>query len=427
MANSSSVFRLFDLPPEIRDMIYFHLADISREPLKPDFRTQLLFPAPYVNFNYTYRPPSGLVTSHVALSIYYPTAPPKYSLLPALQSCQKLRSELQRYIKVLQRKSGGGLNPLGYTLDLQSYHSEIFLKWARIQVPPEPPYNIIPEFRINYNVMNLRRKHDNSLRFHSDGRLWDEGLALFNVLNDFFHHGPQGFYIPSINDGDDGGKCSKMVIERLVLNVKLVWSSELIRLYRMIKKSTVEVGPDNLSEAALHDFNAEMKDLECRILKGFAEWMSKFIGVGHLDGIVGKVEILWDDADEWDLPLNLVAEDQENVARIHRMKAEFDLTGTEKRERITEPEGWEKCVWGRKRNFQVRQHGPLWTDRWVELNGVWVPPAELPRDPVPVPVPAQHASANTPDQGLDLLLRLQDEVDEALEHYEGREDSPTAE
>ncbi|RVD89030.1 uncharacterized protein DFL_000054 [Arthrobotrys flagrans] len=354
---ADSAFRLLDFPPEIRETIYFHLADISRGPLEPDLKTQLLPPEPSVIFDCSYRPRGRAFVSPIALSVYYPTTL-KYSLLPILQTCRQIRSEFQRFITLLQRKPGGDLNPLGYTLDVEAYHSEIFLKWTRLQLPPEIPYNIIPELRINYNVMHLRRKHNNSLRFFGDGGLWDEGLGLFTLLSDFFHHGPQGVYNPAVNAGDDGGRCGAMFVQKLVFNVKLVYAPDLNKWFDEIIADALEDGPDSVAESQLNMFTTGMKDLKCSILKGFADWISTFLNVGHLDGVVGTVQVLWDGAEEWDKPLN--PEDLETPPG--NMKAFFDITGTERRAEITEPWGWEKYVWGRREE--------LWADRWVHWDGV---------------------------------------------------------
>ncbi|KAK6497246.1 hypothetical protein TWF506_004720 [Arthrobotrys conoides] len=424
MANSS--FRLFDLPREIRDTIYFHLTNVSKAPLEPDLKTQLLYPAPSINFNYSHWRDDRLVIAHVALSIYYSTTLPRYPLLPVLQTCRQLRSEFQNYISLLQKKPAGNANPLGYTLDVESYHSEIFLKWTRLQLPPEPPYNVIPEFRINYKVMNLRKRHDNSLRFYANGMLWDEGLGLFNLLNDFFHHGPQGFYSPRLNDGDDGGRCSQIVIRRLVLNVTLVHAPVLKALFVEAAKKKAEGGPDGLSEAEFEKFITEMKDFEYSILNNFSGWMAKFLAVGHLDGIVDEVQILWDDFEDWDTMRNLQGKYQVDLTAIFGTKTIYDLPVTQRRKNIIEPDGWDRCVWGRKKNFQVPEHGPLWADRWIESDGVWVPPGQAPQKTGTASGSGVELGS-TPDQGPKFVLRLQNEVGEALEHYEGRQGGPAAE
>ncbi|KAK6330041.1 hypothetical protein TWF718_003469 [Orbilia javanica] len=422
---SDTPFRLFDLPPEIREIIYSHLVDISQEPLEPDLKTQLLSPAPATSFNYTHRPPGRFVISHVALSIYYPTAPLGYSLLPVLQACSQLRSDFQRYISFLQRKPSGHRNPLGYTLDAKSYRTEMFLKWTRLQLPPEIPYNIIPEFRINYKVMNLMRRYQDVLRFYSYGALLDEGLGLFNLLSDLLNHGPQGFYIPSINDGDGGGRCAAVFIQKLVLNVEFEYSQALNDRFDHLASTLLRNEPGPTAAADLFELTVDMENFKSSIVKGFGDWMSRFIEYGHLDGVVGTVQILYNGAEEFTVTARL--DDLGKTAPPTKIVALLEVPGKERRENIIEPEDWENRVWGRKEKFRVHNHGPFWADRWVNVDGAWVPPSEVPQAAAPPPPASSAVAAKNSSSEVDIFQRLQDEVDEALEHYEGRQDGPAAE
>ncbi|KAK6360973.1 hypothetical protein TWF730_007088 [Orbilia blumenaviensis] len=402
-------FRLFDLPLEIRELIYLHLTDISRAPLEPDLKSEIMSPASAVNFDYTQRPANRLVIIRVPLAIYYPTRLPRYSLLPVLQTCRQLRSEFQRFISLLQLKPGGGPNPLGYTLNVEAYDAEVFLKWTRLQLPPEQPYNIIPEYRINYNVCGLQSRLECPLRFSITGVPGDEVLALFNLLNDLLNHGPQGFYKPSLNGGEGGGRCAEVFIQKLVLDISFTFAPMLQNHIQSYREQTPV--PNSTQSDIADIIITGMHQFKMDIMKGFKDWMSTFISIGHLDGVVGSVQILWDGAEEWEAPPDL--SDPENPVSDQKMTAFFDLAGTERKLEIIEPLSWERYRWGRKERFQISSKGPAWKDRWVEMDGVWVPPDEVPRwwvrprEPAEEVAPAAVVNADEPVA----LQRLREEVD----------------
>ncbi|KAK6514637.1 hypothetical protein TWF281_004835 [Arthrobotrys megalospora] len=356
----TSTVSLLDLPLETREQIFFYLLDIYSKPQEPDLKTELMAPVSFAFFhdlNFIY---------------YYSTTLPKYPLLPILQTCRQLRLELQAYIALLQRMPNGSANPLGYTLNVESHPYHIFPKWTRLQLPPERPYNIIPEFRINYNIMSLCRKWANGDRFSVNHGPRENRSGLFSLLSDFFNHGPQGFFIPSVNGGEDGGRYSRLQIKKMVVDVKLTHDHGL---------DDSASSPDSPQETLLSHPIAQLYDYECRVLKGVADWFSVFISFGYLDGVVGTVQVLWDGAEEWGAPSHdddLTLGDSTPID--NKVRAYFDLTKTEKREESE----WPPCRlnykynWGRKESLQPVSHGPFWADRWVNCGGVWVPPGEVP-------------------------------------------------
>ncbi|RVD85408.1 uncharacterized protein DFL_003731 [Arthrobotrys flagrans] len=223
----------------------------------------------------------------------------------------------------------GAFNPLGYTLSLETYPSQAFFpKWAKLQLPPEPPYNGIPEFRINYNAMLLFRRWANGQRFRTNGSLLEEGNGLFNVLNDFLHHGPQEFYIPSVNDGDDGGKCNQLRIKRIVVDVKLTHAPDLDNPIRYRTEKVSNFVSDGANQIELNYFLSDLYEYKCNIMKGFTDWFSLFLAVGHLDGVMGTVQVLWDGAEEWDAPPDPYDPDSKSIEKIWGY---FDLMKTRKR------------------------------------------------------------------------------------------------
>ncbi|KAK6498345.1 hypothetical protein TWF481_010936 [Arthrobotrys musiformis] len=332
---AAPAFNLFGLPLEIRERIYFYVVDVCREPLEPDLKTQLLSPT------------------------------------------SALRSEFQKYITLLCKNPSGDDNPLGYTLNVESYPTEVFLKWTRLQLPPEALfYNIIPELRINYTVAELSQEEGSSIRFVSPGSLWGEARTLLDLLNDLFHHGPQGYYKPSLNGGENGGRCNDMFVGKLVLDIKLDYSEELTSWIDRLSVLAAECGSGSPQETALDNFLERHSRFESDILKGFADWISRFLKLGHLDGRIGSFQVLWDGAEEWDTPPNL--KDPRNPIPGTTMEAFFDLAGTERRKEIVEPLGWRNYKWGRNEKFQAGHCGPRWADRWAEAGGVWTPPCAPP-------------------------------------------------
>ncbi|KAF3915767.1 hypothetical protein ABW20_dc0106380 [Dactylellina cionopaga] len=349
-ANSASL--LFRLPLEIRELIYAHLVAACRDPPEPDFKTTIRGPPPIV----TYRHQAHLTRPG---SLYFPVVLPKYALLPILQTCHQSRTELQEFISLLQ-KASDGINPyerakLGYTLDVCASAHEYFTSWRSLPLPCEEPYNIIPEFLINFNVAWIHARHWVPTRFGADGSLSDDGFDLFFLLNCLFNHGPQGFYVPRLNgDGTDENRCLPFV-KKLVFNVSFTYSSGVMLSFQVLQKEKEEEeahpkedGSIEISaKERLEHFTNDMEDWKTTILShGFKSWFAKFLSGGYLDGCVEEVVLLHDGIEKWDTPL---------VRGGERVACKFNVSGLRRRGLK-----YETITWGTVGAFQ-RKHEPKGT------------------------------------------------------------------
>ncbi|EPS41421.1 hypothetical protein H072_4682 [Dactylellina haptotyla CBS 200.50] len=209
---------LLTLPLEIRELIYLHLVGVCQVRPEPTLRDILLGTPRHITYNHYWRPASQQSQSYNGYrprfqnSIFFPLDLPQYSLLPILQTCRQIRAEVQDFIHIQgtaadrpESSPNKAEIKLSYILDVNAWYHELFPEWRSLPVPPEAPYNVIPEFRINYNVSGFLPivHHKARTRYYNNGELWDEAFDISFLLNFMFWHGPQGFYLERLNGRPD--------------------------------------------------------------------------------------------------------------------------------------------------------------------------------------------------------------------------------
>ncbi|EPS45346.1 hypothetical protein H072_619 [Dactylellina haptotyla CBS 200.50] len=292
---------LLIIPPEVRETIYSYLFDLCQ------------LPAEVVGDSTP--PDPELVTdlqSQAHVKVFYPNAFPKYTLLPILQSCRKIRAEFQDFLDRLQKYESKITEPgterrgFRYTLNVQAFRGAIYPSWGALALPLEEPYNIIEELWVNYKVMESTVR--NGGRFYGCGGMGYESYGLFDLCNLFYFHGPQGFYIPKINGphnsptGElplDGGRC-KPKVKRLVFNMSFEYSEACQKTLESLKRD-IAAGQTDLQKE-LDEHLLSRVDNEYRALSyGVSNWFSILSYSGYFDGWVEKIDVLHDGAAKWEL------------------------------------------------------------------------------------------------------------------------------
>ncbi|KAK6524688.1 hypothetical protein TWF281_011589 [Arthrobotrys megalospora] len=289
---------LLQIPPEIRDAIYSHLFDLCQLPGDPK--------AIYPDFDPSPSPKGESVTTckHGRCRISYQTALPKYQLLPILQTCQQIRSEFQGFLRRTLNGAGKTAASQGkglrYELDVAGYILLLYPVWSALPLPPEEPYNMIEELRVNYQVRDYRKPGG---RFYACGGPGSESHNLFHLLSDFLFHGPQGFYLPAVNDLEprngeegprfEGGRCNPKV-KHLILNV--CFESKNKRIEEA--EASVESGEPG-AEAALEEAHVRFVNQKAEASGWILQHIATLVDAGYFDGYVEKISVFHEGLELW--------------------------------------------------------------------------------------------------------------------------------
>ncbi|KAK6352868.1 hypothetical protein TWF696_004868 [Orbilia brochopaga] len=198
---------ILSIPPELRDVIYEKIFDICNSADS----TPPLYQPEDVDENRDIRLPlvSANPSSSCVRSIDYLKAYPRYPLLPMLQINRQIRAEFKSFLnrRLKSTKPGRGMR---YELDIAAsyqkgdsnpvHQARIRPTWKVLPLPPEPPYNIIEELKINYRLVD----YDVGINAETFSRPFRASKVLTTrvlcrLVRDFFCHGPQGLYDSRIN------------------------------------------------------------------------------------------------------------------------------------------------------------------------------------------------------------------------------------
>ncbi|KAF3931622.1 hypothetical protein ABW20_dc0102864 [Dactylellina cionopaga] len=294
------VSHLLLVPPEIRDCIYSWFFDTSQAPGEPGFGDESKYPTPSSG--------SGSVTRKWD-TILIRDALPKYSLLPILQVCQQIRLEFQQFLVRPQKcKANANIEAeaapaprgLRYVLDVRAYYRSLYPIWRVLSLPPEAPYNLIEELRVNYLSKDFTSR--NRGRFYFTGGPGYDCGPLFYLCNYFFFHGPQWYYLPAVsssggfNNEKPGpglkiGRC-KPHIKRLVFDICFEYNLEEQQELNQLKADSAagKEGADEELRRALDGLHSQ----ESMALEfGVRRWFSLLVAGGYFDGYVEKVVLLF--------------------------------------------------------------------------------------------------------------------------------------
>ncbi|KAF3932446.1 hypothetical protein ABW19_dt0201733 [Dactylella cylindrospora] len=279
------------LPREIRDMIYSYLyTDCQYPSTSPDIYA---FPTTRVH--------CFLTEKHV---INYPLTYPKYSLLPILQTNRQLRAEFLDFLK-LEKSKGNGIR---YQVKLEpDVHrlDNLEPRWTVLPLPPVEPFgNVIRELAIDFKIPSFSEL-DCDGEWIDDGcystlkKIWFGGDAetFFRFLSDLLHHGPQGFFDPSLRaraiagkDHDEyttdriGEGDAVLAVENMVVNIHF---PELpVTVYFVNCASEHEY--NEIYTREMKDF---YRDRRLNIAGIFQDWLDYLATTHQLDGKVEKLEL----------------------------------------------------------------------------------------------------------------------------------------
>ncbi|KAK6511304.1 hypothetical protein TWF481_000225 [Arthrobotrys musiformis] len=294
------------VPLEIRDAIYSDLLDLCQVPGDP----KLIHPgykagaSPFENEDSLFSVRFGY---YHRLRICYDDAPPKYQLLPILQTCHQIRIEFQDFLRRIQsnpsaRSQWKGLR---YELNVYAYLLRAYPVWTVLPLPPEEPYNVIDELRVNYEVRDFMKSGG---RFHDHQGTGSEPYTPFYLLSNFLFHGPQGFYIPAINDLPpqgcqersryDGGRCQPK-IKHLVLNItfeKTSTQGPSIRIAEL--RADVKSGKPG-AQAALEEALEQFTDSKLSVAGFFEFNICEMVNNNYFDGYLQKVSVYFEGMELW--------------------------------------------------------------------------------------------------------------------------------
>ncbi|KAF3925273.1 hypothetical protein ABW20_dc0106439 [Dactylellina cionopaga] len=285
---------LLVIPPEIREIIYSWFFDITQAPNEHRDACNPVVASPP---NFWDRGPN-------CDSVYPPEAPTKYSLLPILQTCQQIRSEFQSFLARPSKRevnTGGETRfvpkSLRYVLDVNAYSFSVFPVWRVLPLPPEEPYNLIEELRVNYLVKNFTLR--NMGRFYGAGGPGMDCAPLFYMCNYFFCHGPQWYYKPAINNPGNttgekhplsGGRCNPH-IKRLVFDVTFEYQEDVQEKLDQLKADHVAQKEGAEEELATH-LRYRSENERRALTLGIDNWFGQMVSIGYFDGHVEKVVLL---------------------------------------------------------------------------------------------------------------------------------------
>ncbi|KAF3905630.1 hypothetical protein ABW21_db0202685 [Orbilia brochopaga] len=293
--------RLLRLPLEVRELIYGHLVVLSSQKTEPDLRTQLQSPPPFILLD-----PSPL-HEPVPVDIYYPAVLPEYPLLAILQACRQIRSEFQAFLTLIQKPRSQIAAITGarirHVMDVEIEGRAVCPSWRELPLPPESPYNIIHELRINYGIifdahLPVSRRSDPGSTFNVDNH------ALFRLLNYYFNHGPQAFYVSRLNERGftpvhEPPRCMPLV-ETLTINLSLKPSDR----FRSRVADLQTVASDSASADRVRgNIRSAMQWLRAKLetgLKGFFERLLKreYLTQGRVKRIVLQLDS--DSLEDWE-------------------------------------------------------------------------------------------------------------------------------
>ncbi|KAK6346100.1 hypothetical protein TWF730_010431 [Orbilia blumenaviensis] len=305
---------LLRIPLEIRDTIYFSLFDLCQSPGNP----RAIYPAFELSTSLSQRCEtisSWKFVGNRSSRICYQNGPTRYQLSPILQTCRQIRWEFQDFLRRTLNRSGKSAvsraKYLRYELDVAAYNRLTYPVWVALPLPPEEPYNVIDELRVNYQ---LREYQSPRHRIYANGSPGSEIYTLFYLLSDFLFHGPQGFYLPAINGSDpgrgenwtafEGGRCNPK-IKHLILNVLFEERNKKIEDL----EAQVELGEPG-AETALYEakrkFLLQKEDTVwyiTRHIKTMAEY-------NYFDGHFEKISIYFEGCPSW-------CGEDDDVPRLH--------------------------------------------------------------------------------------------------------------
>ncbi|KAK6331843.1 hypothetical protein TWF718_002384 [Orbilia javanica] len=292
---------ILQIPREIRDSIYSYLFELCRIPSDPK--------AIHPTYDSEASPsqqkhPLFATKRNNDVKINYHRALPKYQLLPILQTCQQIRAEFQDFLRRVLSRTGKDRKSRGkglrYELNLISSGFFAYPVWSALPLPPEEPYNIIDELQINYQVRSDTRRRVQL----DDERPQTDPYTLSNTLSDFIFHGPQGFYLPAINDLSpendeekpryDGGRC-KPKIKNLILNISFETPRPVLEKFARLEA-------EEKSGKAWGVLKASVRTYEQYKLSAAADVEGIILMMNfrrYFDGNVEKISILFEGSEGW--------------------------------------------------------------------------------------------------------------------------------
>ncbi|KAF3184203.1 hypothetical protein EYR41_006765 [Orbilia oligospora] len=306
MNDNQASSKILRIPLEVRDAIYSHLFDLCQRPDDP----KLIHPAYDPKASPSEREDSLFTLKYGyngSLRIKYYNTLPKYQLLPVLQTCQQIRSEFQDFLHRTLNKEGenvkAGGKGLRYELNLTSHRLLAYPTWVVLPLPPEEPYNVIDELWVNYEIRDYTQRGG---RFYACGGPGTEPHTLFHLLSNFLFHGPQGFYLPAINDlspdkdgkrpSYNGGRCNPK-IKHLILNISFHEASQKIKGLEKLE-ADVESGKPGAQadlEQVIRAFEESKKDA--------AGWVEQNVGRiaenNYFDGHVEMISVFFEGLEMW--------------------------------------------------------------------------------------------------------------------------------
>ncbi|EPS41425.1 hypothetical protein H072_4681 [Dactylellina haptotyla CBS 200.50] len=329
MESSSSRPTLLSLPLEIREIIYGSLIDLCEASPKRTFEDELWElrrPPSYTIYDGTkyhmhIRGSRRYLYPHTGQFIYFPLDLPQYPLLPILQTCHMIRIEFQDFLQRLSNKASSPHHAgLSYVLDMEAGDGRIIPIWRSLPLPPEKPYNFIPELRINYTFCDFLTQHklsDGDLYYIDKGDLTDRKLNLIYLLNLILWHGPQGVYLPSVNGTGGAGptetRCQPF-FKKVVFNARFYYDRDITReIERGLHRFEIPAIRDNgiwrLGEWFSWEENASSgvpvtfleklaiwKKGHCR---DYADLFYMLVKGGFLDGFADELVVLCEGEELW--------------------------------------------------------------------------------------------------------------------------------